>query len=530
MASPAEAFVLAIDLGTSSCKVDLVSESGSIAGREAEPVRLSLLDGGGAEQDPEEWWTTFERCARRLLARRLVPTSSIVAVCAAAHGLGTVPVDRDGRPLSPALIWLDARGHRSTLRAVGGFPSLEGYQAVKLLRWVRRTGGAPNLSGKDPFGHMLFLRDERPDVYRAAHCFLDVIGYLDFRLSGRMVGTWDAAAMTWMTDNRDPQQVRYDAGLARLAGLDLRQQPELVPSTQVLGPLLPEVAEALGLPPTVQVVAGSFDLPAAAVGAGAVEPYAAHLSIATSSFLTVHVPYMKTDILHAMASMPCAVPDRYLLMAAQEIAGGCLTFLRDRLLFPQDDLGSDAPPSDFFDRLNRLAAEAPPGSRGVVFLPWLYGERAPVDDPSARGVLFNLSMDTHRADLARAVLEGVAHNTRWILGPVERFCGRRLDTIRAAGGGADSDLWCQIMADVLDRTILQTDGPAHATSRGAAFIAFMGLGRLKPEELASRVRVRRVFEPNAANRATYDRDFDVFEDLYRRLQPVFRRMNSGTGG
>ena len=528
MAPPAEAFVLAIDLGTSSCKVDLVSEFGSIAGRDSEPVPLRLIEDGGAEQDPETWWGAILRCASRLIARRLVPAESIVAVCAAAHGLGTVPVDREGRALRPAMIWLDARGQKQTRRAVAGFPSVEGYQLGKLLRWIRRTGGAPNLSGKDPFGHILYLQDESPEVYKATYRFLDVIGYIDFRLTGRMVGTWDSAAMTWLTDNRDPSRIHYDLGLARMAGLDLHRQPELVPSTCVLGPLRPDVADALGLRRGVQVVAGSFDLPAAAVGSGAVEPYAGHLSIATSSFLTVHLPYMRTDIVHAMASMPCALQDRYLLMAAQEIAGGCLTFLRDKLLFPGDALGSDSPPPDFFDRLNHLAGQSPPGSRGVLFLPWLYGERAPVDDPAARGVLFNLSMDTRRSDVARAVFEGVALNTRWILGPVERFCRRRLEGIRTAGGGADSDLWCQILADVLGRTILQTENPAHATSRGAAFIALIGLGRLSPAEVASRVRVRRVFEPTASMRSTYDNAYAVFIDLYRRLSPAFRRMNASS--
>ena len=526
MSPTAEAFVLAIDLGTSSCKVDLISESGQVAGREAEPLGLRLIEGGGAEQDPENWWGATLRCASRLLGRGLVPRDSIVAVCAAAQGLGTVPVDRDGKPLLPAMIWLDARGREATEQAVGGFPLVEGYQLGKLVSWIRLTGGAPHLSGKDPFGHMVYILRHRPEIYRATYRFLDVIGYLDFRLTGRMVSTFDSAAMTWLTDNRDPRRLHYHPRLVRLSGLNLDQQPELVPCTRVLGPLLPEVADALGLHRDVQVVAGSFDVAAAAVGAGAVDLYAAHLSIATSSFLSVHVPFKKTDIFHAIASMPCALPGRYLLMAVQEIAGGALTFLRDQLLFPGDDLASEPAPQDYFDRLNRLAAQAPPGSRGVLFLPWLYGERAPVDDPTARGVLFNLSLGTQRSEVVRAVLEGVAYNTRWILGPVEQFCGRRLEAIRVAGGGAESELWCQILADVLGRTILQVEGPAHATSRGAAFIALLGLGRLQPSQVSSRVGVRKTFTPNPSVRSTYDEHYAVFVDLYRRLRPAFHRMNA----
>jgi len=143
VAAPGEGFVLALDLGTSACKVDLISELGEIVGREAEPVPTDFVDNGGAEQDAQACWGTFVRCAQRLIGRALVPPGAIVAVCAATHGLGTIPVDRSGTPLHPALIWLDARGRDYSRRLVAGVPSVQGYGLAKLLRWVRLTGGAP---------------------------------------------------------------------------------------------------------------------------------------------------------------------------------------------------------------------------------------------------------------------------------------------------------------------------------------------------------------------------------------------------
>jgi xylulokinase len=226
-----------------------------------------------------------------------------------------------------------------------------------------------------------------------------------------------------------------------------------------------------------------------------------------------------------MASLPSARPDRYLLLAEQEIAGASLLFLRDQVLFPRDELGGAPAPPDFFERVDRLAAESPAGSRGVVFAPWLYGERAPVDDPTLRGMFFNLSVDTRRADLLRAVMEGVALNTRWILGPVERFCGRRMEALRLAGGGAQSDVWCQIVADVLGRTVLQTEAPRHATARGAAFLALVGLGRLRFDDIPERVAIRRRFDPDPRQRAVYDQHFGAFVDLYRKTHAIARRLN-----
>jgi xylulokinase len=521
--SPGEAFVLAVDLGTSACKVDLISELGQVIGHEAETVPVQYFDYGGAEQDLDACWQAFVRCAQRLLARRLVPVDSIVAACAATHGFGTVAVDRDGRPLHGALIWLDARGADYARQLVGGF--VAGYAPHHLLRWLRLTGGAPSLSGKDSVGHLLFLREERPDIYREAHKFLDVLSYIDFRLTGRMVSTTDNAATTWLADNRDLRHIRYHPSL--LARLDLSPErlPPIVSSADVLGPLTPQLAEELGLPKSVQVVGGSFDLPAAALGAGAARDFEPQLSIATSSFITVHVPFKKTDILHNMASLPSGRPDRYLLLAEQEIAGGSLAFLRDRLLYPRDGLGQEPAPADFFDRVNRLVSTSPVGSRGVVFAPWLYGERAPVDDPTLRGIFFNLSVDTTRADVLRAVMEGVALNTRWILPPVERFCGRRLEALRVAGGGAQSDNWCQIYADVLDREILQVEAPIHATARGAAFLALVGLGRMQFDDIPQRVPIRRRFAPDPRARTIYDDLFRAFVDLYSGTHAISRRLN-----
>ncbi|HMK07751.1 MAG TPA: FGGY family carbohydrate kinase, partial [Anaerolineales bacterium] len=205
MPSAADAAVLAVDLGTSACKVDLISERGEVLAHEAEAVPILYFPGGGAEQDLDECWGAFVRCAQRILARRPVAPESILAVCAATHGFGTLAVDADGVPLHRAIIWLDSRGADYARRLVGGFAA--GYAPRKLIEWVRLSGGAPSLSGKDTVGHLLFLRQEAPQIYRAAHKFLDVLSYFDFRLTGRMVSTTDNAATTWLADNRDLRRI-----------------------------------------------------------------------------------------------------------------------------------------------------------------------------------------------------------------------------------------------------------------------------------------------------------------------------------
>jgi xylulokinase len=292
----------------------------------------------------------------------------------------------------------------------------------------------------------------------------------------------------------------------------------------VLGPLSPEAARELGLGEHVQVVTGSPDILAAAVGSGAVRDFEAHLCIGTSSWLSCHLPYKKTDLLHHMGTLPSALPGRYLLANTQESAGICLSFLKD-LLFGDDELSTATEPPDIYAAFERAAERVPAGSDRVIFMPWLNGERTPVDDHMVRGGFFNQSLQTTRGHLVRAVLEGVAYNSRWLLMYVEQFIGRRLGPIRMIGGGARSRLWCQIHADVLGRPIQQVDEPVLANARGAAFQAAVALGHLKVEEIPELVPVARTYEPDPKNRELYDALFREFLNLYKNNKAIFARLN-----
>jgi len=519
----ADKFIIGIDLGTSSAKVGVFSVYGEAFGWESEPLSLHLLPNGGAEQDPRDWWNAIRLATKRLLARAVVPRERIVAICASTPGAGTVPVDREGNCLMRAMTWLDTRGAEYTRRIAGGIAA--GYDPIKLVRWLRLTGGAPFLSGKDSFGHQLYIKYERDDVYRRTYKFLDVVDYVDWCLTGKFITTFDAVVTRWVTDNRDPAHLTYDDTLIRWSQIEREKYPDPVPSTHVLGPILPHVADELGLPRAVQVVAGAFDIPAAAVGSGAADLYAAHLYIGTSSWLATHLPFKKTDLASAMASVPCALTDRFLLIATQEMAGGNLTWLRDNILYHDDALAARRAPDDFFVALNAVAESVPPGSRGVLYTPWLFGERAPVDDGWIRAGFHNLSLHNTRADMARAVMEGVAFNTRWLLAPFEKFCGRRMDPINMVGGGANSNLWCQIHADVLNRTIRQVKDPVLANARGAALIASLGLGYLRVDEVSRYVEIQNEYHPNPANRALYDQLFAAFTQLYGQNRKIHERLN-----
>jgi xylulokinase len=519
-------YILAFDLGTSGSKVAVTTASGRIVGSSLERYPLHVLGGGGVEQDPEDWWNAIVRGTRRVLGQAGVDPGQVVGVACSAQWSGTVAVDERGRPLMRAIIWMDSRGAEQVHRITRGFPAVLGYGLGKLAAWVRTSGGAPALSGKDTIAHILYLRDRLPDLYRRTHKFLEPRDWVNFRLTGRLVSSFDAATLLWATDTRDVQAVRYDDHLLRLAGLDRDKLPDLVPTATVLGTLTPPAAAALGLPATVRVVTGAPDILASAIGAGAVADFDAHLSIGTSSWLVCHVPYKKTDMLHNLASVPSAIPGRYLLANEQESAGVCLAELRHNLLFPPDRSAPPGPAEDPYAVMLARAATVPAGSDGLIFAPWVNGERTPVDDRTVRGGFFNQSLGVTRGHLVRAVLEGVAYNSRWLLSYVERFIGRRLPAITAVGGGARSELWCQIHADVLDRVVLQAGDPALASARGVALQASVALGRLGWDAVAGAVPITRAFEPDPGRRRVYDMLFPEFVNLYRSTRKIYARLNA----
>ncbi|MDH4160971.1 MAG: FGGY-family carbohydrate kinase, partial [Actinomycetota bacterium] len=222
-------------------------------------------------------------------------------------------------------------------------------------------------------------------------------------------------------------------------------------------------------------------------------------------------------------SVPGVRPGQYLMINNHETAGACLQWVRDGVLRTPGGHGSDWQPS--YDDLVALAAESPPGAGGVVFTPWLKGERSPVDDRNLRAGFLNVSLDTDQADLVRAVLEGVAYNLRWLLEAADSFAKRRLDPLRVLGGGAQSDLWCQIHADVTGRRVERIASPAHAQLRGVALLALVGLGRLTLPETADRVPLDTTFAPDPAAKAGYEPQYRAFASAYGRLKGWYRSLN-----
>jgi len=513
-------WILAVDLGTGGPKTGAVSLGGEVLGQSARSVRTRYLPNGGAVQDPVDWWRAITADVRKLIASKVVVPRDLMGVGITGQWGSTVPVDADGRPAGPCLLWSDTRGGRLARRTVGGLLPVMGYSPGNMVRWVQLTGGAPSPNGADPLGHEHYLRKHEPDVYRQATTLMEPLDYLGLRFTGRRAATPASMILSWLTDNRPGAPLGYVPELVRRARRDPKRLPELIATGSVLGSVQAAVADELGVP-AAPVVAGIPDLHTAYLGSGAVRPFEGHLTISTTAWIACEVPFKKTDVLHQIASVPGLRPGTYLVANNHETAGICLQWARDAL-FATESLQAPS-----YEDLVRMAEAIPPGSNGVLFTPWLKGERTPVDDRTLRGGFLNLSLNTDRPTLVRAVMEGVAFNARWLLDAVEGFTGKRMPSLRILGGGAVSDLWCQIHADILERKVERVAQPTFANLRGAALFAAMALEKITLDDVRDVVKPAEVFEPSSASRSVYRPMYREYRRLYGRLHGMYGRLNRG---
>lgn len=500
------------DVGTGGCKGILASAHGDIVASAFHPYPLSHPKPGWAEQDPEDWWRAACAGMRGMLEQSGIAPARVKGVGFAGQMLGVVPVDDSGAPLRPAIIWLDNRAESQAASIIRRFG---GRRAITLL-----AGAAP--SGKDVVCKLAWLREHEPDLYLRTRYFLDATGYLVGRATSRLVIDHTGAGGTGILDHRRREWSRL---FARVLGLELKRMPPVLSSIEVVGGLREDAAEEMGLPPSTPVIAGMADIPAAATGSGALNNGDAHINIGTSSWLCLSVRKRINLGKNGVAAVVSPDPEMFLVIGESETAGACLEwFAREMAVaLPRGSGGVDA---ESFRRLDEVASGVEPGAGRLLFAPWMFGERSPVPDTMVRAAFVNLGLGHGWEHMLRAVYEGVAFNLRWLL-DVAATAGYACDPLRAIGGGATSDAWMQVVADVTGRRVEAVEHPREAGAMGCALAAAVAMGAI-PSYRAIRdaVRVRASFAPRAETRGTYDELYGVFRCLYSRLAGTCHRLNS----
>ncbi len=508
--------ILAFDIGTTTIKAGLVNtDDFSTSSKASIPSEIEYPQPGWAEQDPDVLWGQVVDLTHSILAEDDdFSSGDISALVFTAHMAGVLPIDGQGNPLRKIIIWLDERAAGLPRELWSGFPKIEGYNLFQLLKFLRYTGGAPSKTGKDPLSKIIWIRENETDIYNKTRKFLDVKGFLIYKSAGAIVTSHDEAHLTWLVDARN-NKAYWSKSLLKDYDLSNSLFPDIKDSIEIAGRLTSEASRELGLKMGIPVFVGSGDIASAAVGSGAIKESEAHVYIGTSDWIAAHISKRKTDISHYIGSLLSAIPGRYLLIAEQEVAAGAIEWAMKLLGFDDGDYNS----------VEEAVNNSSPGANNLLFFPWLYGERSPVDDPALRGALINFSFTHDRGDILRAIMEGVAFNIRWAYEYFNKMTGNR-EILNIIGGGSLFDDWCQIIADVLKTRVKRIKYPGDACIRGAATIAAVGLGIYKSfSEAVSRYSVDKIFIPDEKNIPTYDRLFEIFKNFYRKNRGIFRVLN-----
>jgi len=510
-------YILAHDTGTTSNKAVLVGLNGEIVGHTSAEYPVYYPKKGYAEQHPQDWWNAVTKTTRELLEKTGVKTSEITALIFTTQMSGTLPVDSNGEPLMPCMIWLDTRAKEQAEKMSRGIIKIAGYGLLTLIRFLSITGGIYGHVGKDPICKILWVKEEQPKIYAETYKFLDRKDYLVYKCTGNFVISRDYANIWWMMDTRKGR-FNWSDTILKKYGIDKAKLPEIRKATDVAGKLTSKAASEMALPEGISVIVGAGDVASAAVGSGAVREGKIHAYIGTSGWLGCHLSERKKDLFHYIGSICSANPDMYLCVAEQETAGACLDWLKSTMF-------KESMEEDVYKLFSKMATKVRPCADGLIFTPWLFGERAPLDDPTVRGGFHNLSLEHAPEHMVRAVFEGVALNMKWALLYVEKLAGKA-ENINIIGGGAISDIWCQIFADALNRRISRIYDPKEAGAKGAAIIAIIALGHIKSfEDSEKLVKIDAVYEPSPQNVAIYEKIFKEFQNIYKNNKQMYRRLN-----
>lgn len=527
-----ETYVLTYDLGTTGCKTCLYRLSSRLelmASALAE-YPLYVTPDGGAEQDVEDWWAAVCSSTRQVMDKTALDPSQIKGLAFCCQMQGSILVDPEGQALRRPMIYLDGRAIKQRREGLcHGLLRISGMHAVTLLNTLRIAGGIA-ATAKDPLWKYHWVRENEPDIFARVHKWLDVKDYLVLRCTGQYGMTRDSAHVTFVYDTR-PGKEKWHPGLCKTFGVHMDHLPPVVSATDVVGKLTAKAAEDLGLSPGTPVFGGGGDVSLAAVGSGCLHPFDTHIYVGTSGWVSSNVARRHVDIGNFMASILGAVPGRYNFVGEQETSGLCLAWVRDHLAL--DEIGvylkGNTDPAEQLDSLytllNQAVTETSPGAGNLIFTPWLHGNRSPREDTNARGMFFNIAIDTGKRQMIRAVLEGVSYHKRWILEAMEKTIPRQ-DALCFVGGGAKSETWCQIMADVLNRDILTVKAPQDIGTAGAAVVCAVGLNLIPTfEDAKALIPMGRRYSPRPETRDVYDRNFKVFKKLYKNNCRLFKALN-----
>ena len=536
-------YVITYDIGTTgikTCLIEIDKEMKILASAtEGYGLYVDEETGvkGGSEQDADEWWNAMCVTTKEVFKKcKKIKKEQIegISFCSAMQGL--VLVDKQGKCIRRPMTYMDQRAREEIKKGIAHGVQVAGAEVTKLLKYLKYTG-AVSSSVKDPIWKYKWVEAHEPENFKRIYKWLDVKEYMILRCSGEFVMTNDSAFGTLLYDTRKGHE-GWCKPICDMVGVNIEHMPVIKASTEKVGEVTAQAAKELGLAEGTAVYGGGGDASLIGVGAGATEIGNTHIYSGTSGWVGTVVPEQLVDAGAMMAAIVGANPETYNYFAELETSNKCVGWVKDHLALDEigvflkkyghkkDDLEEES--FNLYDYLEEVIERANPGSDGVVFTPWLHGNRCPFEDPNAAGMFFNIHLETGKTELIRAVVEGVCFHMRWMLERQEQKVAKykKSNAVRFCGGGALGAATCQILSDILQRDVEVVDSPQNIGAVGAAACIAVGTGMIPSmTDVKKLIPAKITYHPNKANKAVYDRNFEVFKNLYKCNKKNFEILN-----
>lgn len=536
-------YVITYDIGTTgikTCLIEIDKEMKILASAtEGYGLYVDEETGvkGGSEQDADEWWNAMCVTTKEVFKKcKKIKKEQIegISFCSAMQGL--VLVDKQGKCIRRPMTYMDQRAREEIKKGIAHGVQVAGAEVTKLLKYLKYTG-AVSSSVKDPIWKYKWVEAHEPENFKRIYKWLDVKEYMILRCSGEFVMTNDSAFGTLLYDTRKGHE-GWCKPICDMVGVNIEHMPVIKASTEKVGEVTAQAAKELGLAEGTAVYGGGGDASLIGVGAGATEIGDTHIYSGTSGWVGTVVPEQLVDAGAMMAAIVGANPETYNYFAELETSNKCVGWVKDHLALDEigvflkkyghkkDDLEEES--FNLYDYLEEVIERANPGSDGVVFTPWLHGNRCPFEDPNAAGMFFNIHLETGKTELIRAVVEGVCFHMRWMLERQEQKVAKykKSNAVRFCGGGALGAATCQILSDILQRDVEVVDSPQNIGAVGAAACIAVGTGMIPSmTDVKKLIPAKITYHPNKANKAVYDRNFEVFKNLYKSNKKNFEILN-----
>jgi xylulokinase len=506
--------ILTVDVGTSSTKTSLWTESGKLVAHASLAYPLHRPEPLWAEIDGDIWWRAVCETIQTVLAKSGVDPASVAGIGVDAVGWTLVPVDESGNPLHPAMIWLDRRAEEETAW-LKSLPEAEG-----LVNLNANPLDAAYITPK-----LVWLRNNRPDIFNSAYKFLEATGFILSRFTGKFVCDHTQAYGYHFFDIRNE---KWDQDSAQVIGIPIEKMPELHGTTEVVGTVNGKAAQQTGLKPGIPVIAGCLDAAVGALGSGVVKPGQTNEQGGQAGGVGISLDHVVVE--PRLIFSHHVIPGQYLLQAGT-VGGGSLGWFRNQFGQPETSV-AELLGQNPFELFSSQVAKSKPGANGLIFLPYMAGERTPLWSSIPRGVFFGLTYNTSRADILRAIMEGCAFAVYDNLQIAEEH-GVVVDEYLGSGGATQSAAWCQIKADIYGKPFIvakRADGGEGGHDLGLFALTSYGVGLCKDIGacVSDMLPARQVFEPSAENHILYQEMFDIYRSVSRKLMDDFAQLDAVT--